>query len=202
MHAPLLPQAREALLAAVDDGWADPRHRHREGRRARALLDGARETIAGLLGARTEEVVFTGSHAEAVHAAVGGVLAAGRRRGDRVVVGAVEHSRVLAACDHFATGVTRVGVDRSGRVDATAFADALAVPDGPACSQRANARWERCNRSRRSGPPPGPGGYRCWWTPCPVWDSSPPPLSGTCSPRPQPPGAVPPGWACSPSAAG
>ena len=73
--APLHPAAREALLAALDDGWADPRRLHREGSQARLLLDGARESIAASLGARTPEVGFTGSHVLAVHAAVLGTAA-------------------------------------------------------------------------------------------------------------------------------
>ena len=40
---PVSPAAREALLAALDDGWADPVRLHREGRRASLLLDQARE---------------------------------------------------------------------------------------------------------------------------------------------------------------
>ncbi|MZE79002.1 cysteine desulfurase, partial [Streptomyces sp. SID5475] len=36
---PLHPVARQALLAALDEGWADPARLHREGRRARMLLD-------------------------------------------------------------------------------------------------------------------------------------------------------------------
>ncbi|MBN9375518.1 MAG: aminotransferase, partial [Cellulomonas sp.] len=55
-QAPLLPVARDAFLAALDEGWADPRRLHSEGRRARALLDGAREALAAAVGARTEEV--------------------------------------------------------------------------------------------------------------------------------------------------
>ena len=55
-QAPLLPAARAAFLEALDEGWADPRRLHAEGRRARLLLDGAREAIAAAVGARTEEV--------------------------------------------------------------------------------------------------------------------------------------------------
>ena len=110
--APLHPAAREAWLAALDDGWADPRRLHREGRRARMLLDGAREVVAHLLGARTEEVSFTGSHAAAVHGAVLGTLRARRRVGARAVVSAVEHSAVLHAARHGAGEVTEVPVDR------------------------------------------------------------------------------------------
>jgi cysteine desulfurase len=140
--APLHPVAREALLAALDDGWADPRRVHTEGRRARMLLDGAREVVAGLLGARTEELTFAPSHVTAVHTGVLGALGGRRRAGPVLVVSAVEHSAVLhAAAWHATRGgeVVRVGVDRTGRVDAAAFGAALASPGvAVACLQAAN----------------------------------------------------------------
>lgn len=43
---PMDPMAREAYLAALDDGWADADRLYREGRRARMLLDAAREAVA------------------------------------------------------------------------------------------------------------------------------------------------------------
>lgn len=136
--APPHPAGREAWLAALDDGWADPRRLHREGRRARLLLEGAREAIAAELGARTEEVVFTGSHTEAVHAAVLGTLKARHRAGGRVLVSAVEHSAVLQAAQAGGEPV-RIGVDVQGRVDAGQFAGQLTAPGvALACLQSAN----------------------------------------------------------------
>jgi cysteine desulfurase len=136
--APLHPAGREALLAALDEGWADPRRLHREGRQARMLLDGAREALAAELGARTEEVVFTGSHLEAVQAAVLGTLKARYRVGNAVVLSAVEHSAVLHAAEHSGAAV-RVGVDRLGRVDAGAMVERLGSPGvALGCLQSAN----------------------------------------------------------------
>lgn len=130
--APVRPRAREALLAALDEGWADPDRLHREGRRARLLLDGAREAVAASVGARTEEVAFTGSHAAAVHAALLGVLTARSRTGAGMVHSAVEHSAVLSCAGWHAdrTGVpaAAVGVDRLGRVDAGELAAAVREP--------------------------------------------------------------------------
>ncbi len=131
-QAPLLPAAREAFLAALDEGWADPRRLHSEGRRARALLDGAREAIAAAVGARTEEVDLAPSHTAALQTAVSTVALGRRRVGADVVVSAVERAAVLHAADFAAArgGGSRVtvGVDRTGRVDDEAFAAAVAAP--------------------------------------------------------------------------
>jgi cysteine desulfurase len=138
---PLHPAAREALLAALDDGWADPARLYGGARRARLLLDNAREVVASLVGARTDEVSFTTSGTQAVHLAVLGTALGRRRVGNRLVVSAVEHSSVLFAAEaHQRAGgdVTHVPVDRAGRVDADVFADLLTDDTALACLQAAN----------------------------------------------------------------
>ncbi|MFD9245658.1 cysteine desulfurase/sulfurtransferase TusA family protein [Streptomyces sp. NPDC059556] len=143
--APLHPVARQALLASLDEGWADPARLYREGRRARLLLDAAREAAAEAVGCRADELVFTPSGTRAVHAGISGALAGRRRVGNRIVVSAVEHSSVLHAAEsHAAAGgtVTEVPVGRTGAVDADVFAAALDAGDAGAvalaCLQSAN----------------------------------------------------------------
>ncbi|TRV75934.1 aminotransferase class V-fold PLP-dependent enzyme [Streptomyces sp. 130] len=139
--APLHPVARQALLAALDEGWADPARLHREGRRARLLLDAAREAAAEGVGCRPDELTFTSSGTQAVHSGISGALAGRRRVGRRLVVSAVEHSSVLhAAADHEDRGgtVARVPVERTGAVDAQAFGRALTEDTALACLQSAN----------------------------------------------------------------
>jgi cysteine desulfurase len=124
---PLHPAAREVFLAALDAGWADPARLYGEARRVRMLLDTARETVAGVLGARADEVSFTANGTQAAHLAVLGGLSGRRRAGQRLVTSAVEHSAVLqAGRRHEAAGgrVTIVPVDAFGRVDLDAFASA------------------------------------------------------------------------------
>ncbi|KPC60629.1 cysteine desulfurase/sulfurtransferase TusA family protein [Streptomyces chattanoogensis] len=139
--APLHPVAREALLASLDEGWADPARLYREGRRARLLLDAAREAAAEAVGCRPDELVFTPSGTQAVHSGIFGALAARRRVGRRLVHSAVEHSSVLHAAEvHEAAGgtVTQVGADRTGRVAAGDLAAALGPDAALACLQSAN----------------------------------------------------------------
>jgi cysteine desulfurase len=139
---PLHPAARAVLLSAYDEGWADPRALHSPGRRARMLLDNAREIVAASLGARTEEVSFRASGTAAIHAGLLGAADARSRVGRAVVHSAVEHSAVLQAARWLESrGGTAVSVpvDASGLVDAGAFSSAVRG-DGVAvaCLQQAN----------------------------------------------------------------
>ncbi|MGH8970252.1 MAG: cysteine desulfurase family protein [Actinomycetes bacterium] len=134
---PLHPVAREALLSALDQGWADPARLYRDARRARLLLDTARQSVADVLGARPDEVSFTASGTQAVHlavlGAVRGVAASPGAAPPRVVTGAVEHSSVLQACDRVAGDggrYTTVPVTRAGAVETPAYEAALRA--GPA----------------------------------------------------------------------
>jgi len=142
---PISPVAREALLAALDDGWADPVRLHREGRRASLLLDQARERMAGLIRCRADELAFTSSGTAAVHLAVTGAISARQsasRGPGHVVVSAVEHSSVLnavAQAELAGTEVTIAGVGADGRADVAGFCDAIGRERTVlACLQSAN----------------------------------------------------------------
>ncbi|MFI7019455.1 cysteine desulfurase/sulfurtransferase TusA family protein [Streptomyces sp. NPDC050164] len=139
--APLHPVARQALLASLDEGWADPARLYREGRRARMVLDAAREAAAEAVGCRADELVFVSSGTRAVHAGIAGALAGRRRAGRHLIVSTVEHSSVLHSAEvHEAAGgtVTQVPVDRGGVVDPAAYGAALRADTALACLQSAN----------------------------------------------------------------
>jgi cysteine desulfurase len=135
---PLHPAARKALLAAIDDGWADPARLYGSARRTRRLLDDARAAMAAHLGARPDEVSFAASGTQAVHLAVLGALGGRRRVGNHAVASSVEHSAVLHALDFAEADQTLVRVDREGRTDAAAFTAALRPDTALACLQSAN----------------------------------------------------------------
>ena len=139
--APLHPVARQALLASLDEGWADPARLYREGRRAGLLLNAAREAAADAVGCRPDELVFTTSGTRAVHSGVAGAAWGRRRVGRHLVVSAVEHSSVLhaAAAEQEAGGsLTEVPVDRTGAVSPEAYREALREDTALACLQSAN----------------------------------------------------------------
>jgi cysteine desulfurase len=128
---PLHPLAREALLAALEDGWADPARLYSTGRRARQLLDGAREAVATALGARPDELTFTPNGTTALYDGIRGTAAGRTRVGRHVVHSAVEHSAVLHAASEL--DATSVPVDRLGRVSPAEFGTALRDDTALAC---------------------------------------------------------------------
>ena len=138
---PMDPVAREAYLAALDDGWADPDRLYHAGRRARLLLDAAREAVAETIGARPDEVSFTSSGTAAVHAGLLGIARARARTGGRILASAVEHSSVLHAAQ-FADpdrGPMLIPVSETGEVDTSALVEMLLLgPVALACVQSAN----------------------------------------------------------------
>ncbi|HVF03568.1 MAG TPA: aminotransferase class V-fold PLP-dependent enzyme [Frankiaceae bacterium] len=133
---PLHPAAREVLLAAHDEGWADPARLYGSGRRARLLLDDARARVAGAFGVRPDEVTFLASGTAAVHAALAGTLAARARVGAHLVTSAVEHSAVRSFAEQ--RDATMVGASRTGRVDPGEFAAAVREDTAVASLQHAN----------------------------------------------------------------
>lgn len=125
---PLHPAAREAMLAALDQGYADPRRLHAPARNARLILDNAREAMAEALGVRRDEVSFTSSGTEAVHRGLLGLL----RPGATVAHSAVEHSAVLHALAWRPDlRVRSLPVDATGRIDPEQVGehDVLALQD-------------------------------------------------------------------------
>lgn len=124
---PLREESARAMQALAGSAAFNPSSLHAEGRRARALVDDARDRVAALLGASRKEIEFTGGGTESDNHALRGVARA-LGRGGRIVVGATEHHAVLHAADELARdgyAVTSVPVDGDGRIAAGAFEAAL-----------------------------------------------------------------------------
>ncbi|WP_062515947.1 cysteine desulfurase family protein [Demequina gelatinilytica] len=127
----LRPAAREAWLAAAEE-TGNPSSLHAAGRRARAVVEDARERIAAALGADAPEVILTSGGTEADNLAIKGlhwgrVAEDGARR--RLVVSEVEHHAVLDPArwlaDRGDASLAELPVDPAGRVDTTVLADAI-----------------------------------------------------------------------------
>lgn len=134
--APLRPEARDALLGALDIG--NPSSVHEEGRKARALVENARRDIAELVVAHPETVIFTSGGTEACNLALQ-LRAAPNGAIGRLLVSAIEHSAVLAAAKESDLPVEEITVTSQGLVDLDAL-DAALQDETPAlvCIMLAN----------------------------------------------------------------
>ena len=126
--APLTARTRDALLAGLADGWADPARLSSESRRARALVEGSREAIADALGARPELVHFTSSAVAGIERVAASLWLARRGRDD-ILVSAVERDATVHAAEYAAQrSPIEIPVDRLGHIDLEALGAALDDP--------------------------------------------------------------------------
>jgi cysteine desulfurase len=113
---PILPEALDAMLPHLRDGFGNPSSDHAFGHRARAAVDRARERVAAFLGCDPDEVIFTSGGTEANNLAIRGVAeAAGNRR--HLVTTAIEHPATANPCawlSRHGWRVTYAGVDQNG----------------------------------------------------------------------------------------
>jgi cysteine desulfurase len=117
--APLRPEARAAMLAALEV-TGNPSSPHSEGRRARAIVEDAREEVAALVGAKPAEVIFMSGATEANNAVVAGGWEA-------VVLARIEHDSVLTPVRNLERGgktrVLDLAIDCEGAIDAESLAE-------------------------------------------------------------------------------
>jgi cysteine desulfurase len=122
--APLRPQAREAMIAALEE-VGNPSSVHAEGRAARRLIDDARRRVAALVGAEAGDVVFTSGGTEANALAL---APSARADGPRLLlVSAIEHPSVLAGGRFKPDAVIAIPVGADGRADLGALEHQLAA---------------------------------------------------------------------------
>ena len=124
--APTLDEVTDLMVAVLRDDFGNPSSVHGFGRRAKELVEDARDRVAGAIGARPDEIVFTGGGTEADNLALKGAAAKLRGNGNHVIVTAFEHHAVLDAAGWLrgqGFDVTIAPVTPEGLVETEAIAD-------------------------------------------------------------------------------
>ena len=117
---PLAPEVAEALAPYLGTEFGNPSSDHALGRRARQAVEEARTSLAALIGAAPEEVVFTSGGTESNNLAIRGIAAQAPATRRRIVTSTVEHPATTAPLALLvASGwtLTRVPVAASGILD-------------------------------------------------------------------------------------
>ena len=117
---PLLPEVRETMLPYLGETFGNPSCMHDWGDTAREAMEAARAQVAQLIGANTEEIIFTGSGTESNNFAIKGLALVQQNKGKHVVVSAIEHFSVLHSArtlEKWGFELSLVPVDKYGVVD-------------------------------------------------------------------------------------
>ena len=97
---PLDPAVRDAMLPYLGEVFGNPSSVHHVGRRARSLLDDARDRVAKVWVAKPSEVTFTSGGTESSNQAIFGVARLRRDKGRHIITSQMEHHAVLHACEY------------------------------------------------------------------------------------------------------
>jgi len=123
---PVHPEVVKAMQPYFTDVFGNPSSIHSFGREAKEAVEQARDRVAALIGAKSEEIVFTGSGTEANNFAIKGIAYASvqgisrGRSGNHIITSAIEHHAVIEPCKFLETQgfeITYLQVDKYGLVD-------------------------------------------------------------------------------------
>ena len=117
---PTHPKVRKAMLPYFTDAFGNPSSIHSYGQEAKGALEEARDKVAALIGARSEEVVFTSGGTEADNLAIKGVAYANEPKGNHIITSSIEHHAVIETgkfLERRGFRVTYLPVDKYGLVD-------------------------------------------------------------------------------------
>lgn len=126
---PVLPEVFEAMAPYFTRHFGNASSLHQHGLRVRDALKKARQQMAALVNADSEEeIFFTSDGTESANLAIKGVAYANERRGKHIVLTATEHPSVLNSVEFLEKAgwtATRVGVDPEGRIRLDELENAL-----------------------------------------------------------------------------
>ena len=117
---PALPEVREAMIPYLQDLFGNPSSLHDWGDSAREGIESARTQVAELIGARDEEIIFTGSGTESNNFAIKGLAMAQQKKGKHIIISAIEHFSVMHSAktlEKLGFEVSEVPVDKHGVVN-------------------------------------------------------------------------------------
>lgn len=124
------PEVRDAMIPYLCDLYGNPSSMHSFGGQVMKDVRKARERMAALLGASSDEIIFTSCGTESDNAAVRSALSSNPEK-KHIVTSRVEHPAIRALCHHLASRgyrVTEIPVDAEGRLDMEQYRRAL-TPD-------------------------------------------------------------------------
>lgn len=116
---PVHPEVKEAVLPFLGEYFGNPSSVHSFGREVKKAIEEARERVAGLIGAKPEEIFFTSGATESDNYTVFGIARANSKKGNHIITTQIEHHAILDTCQQLEKEgfeVTYLPVDENGLV--------------------------------------------------------------------------------------
>ena len=117
---PVDPRVFEAMKPYFSEKYGNSVSLHKEGREAKEALEQSRKTIAAMINAKPNELIFMGSATESTNMALKGIAFANRKKGKHIVASKIEHHCVLEPArwlEKQGFEITRLPVDKFGLID-------------------------------------------------------------------------------------
>jgi len=127
-ETPVKKPVIEAMMPYFDQHFGNPSTVYDMGSKIKYVIEEQREKVAKLIGSKTEQIIFTSSGAEANNLAIKGAVFARQKKGNHIIVSAVEHHSALNSTRFFERmdfEVTLLPVDKYGLVDPERLLDAI-----------------------------------------------------------------------------
>lgn len=118
--SPIDPAVLQGMLPYLKNEFGNTMSLYSLGQRAKAALEESRETLAGLLGAKPEEIIFTSSATESNNLALKGIAFANKKKGNHIIISSIEHHCVMESAawlERHGFKITRLPVDKYGSID-------------------------------------------------------------------------------------
>ena len=113
------PKVVDAMMPFFTEYYGNPSSIYSFAGKAKEAVEDARAAIAGILGAKTEEIYFTGGGSESDNWALKATAEMYGSKGKHIITSTIEHHAILHTCDYLEKQgfeITYVGVDENGRI--------------------------------------------------------------------------------------
>ncbi|MCK5595635.1 aminotransferase class V-fold PLP-dependent enzyme, partial [bacterium] len=117
---PTDPEVVKAMLPYFTDRFGNPSSIHSFGQEGKAAIEEARGKIASFLGAKQEEIIFTGCGTESDNFAIKGTAYANQNKGNHIITSSIEHPAVIKSCkflEKMGFKITYLPVNKDGLID-------------------------------------------------------------------------------------
>jgi len=117
---PVDPRVMGAMLPYFNKKFGNTMSLHSFGQEAKQALEESREKVANLIGAKSEEIIFTGSATESNNLALKGVAFANKKRGNHIIISPIEHPCIMESAEWLKSQgfeITRLPVDKYGFIN-------------------------------------------------------------------------------------